>query len=297
VRQADKLGLLMGVVVNYTGYSLSVRPNDLGPGPLWPQVFFRFGLLLQVLQLIWCVFLPNSYSRARLRITVLQRARVLSGLVCGYLTIPARIIFYGMVGQIGETDVAASKRKAFIGILVTGPLMNLLSCLNHPLPFKYQAVYQMFNFLCYLAWGMRHQLEVVGIWGLTPWVRLTCEVMEGISWGPVLSRFSLMGLACGGGHATGLVMSYMHAVVGNLAALQVVYWQEYLSKTAWMKEQGLAADGVGRDRGSDGSSRRMPWLRIIAFTWGSCALSWLVLAPAHMIAWHAAAADATPASS
>jgi hypothetical protein len=289
VRQADKLGLIMGVLMNYACYSLSLRPNDRGPGPVWPQVFFRVAVILQTLQLIWCLTSPNSYNRARLAITLLHRARVLAGMVYGYITLRSQLFFYSMISQL---DVEAGRRRAFVGIMLSGPLVNFLSGLNHALPFKYQAVYTITNYLCYLAWGMRHQVKVVGIWGLTPWVRPTCEVMESFSLGPMLSRFGALGVTCRGAHATGLVMTFVHAVVGNLAALQVVYWQEYMSKAAWMKEQGLAEDDEGRGSSSSGDSgngTRIPWLQITAYAWCSCALSWSLLASAHILAWHAAA--------
>lgn len=262
LRQADTLGLTMGILTNL--WMIASFPNRLA------RLLQALTISTQLAQLLWLRLRPASYAHARFYINCAQRTRVVLGLALGFARKPTDE-GYSRLARLLTSP--AGTRRAFFLILLSWPSVSLLASLNHSLPFKSHLFFTAALCFMHTAVGMPHQVHALHRYRLEAWAQSTCWPFETVFSGPSVMQPRLLGDICLGSHAPSLVTGSVYGVLAFLGPLHLVYWLEWLSKAGFLK---------GR-RVPQAPEPRLPWPLILASLYLCCVLLWNGLVLLHLL--------------
>lgn len=270
LRHMDLITLLLASVGNaYVGL---VKASDRG---------FRWTMLatslLQLLQALWVVFHSYSYSRWRLSVTWLQRARwalilaLTTFLSCsGGSTssdLPSEFIIQHVRGDPGTW-------RAFFAISLLVPCLGMLCALVHPLPLKHELLGALLMAVPYIKLWLPYQLAALKLFDVKSHAQQACHHIQTGMTAPFahlhLHQQASVATICDGPHAASMALSALFVLLAVLLPLQLVVWQEEGSF-----RQALQAS-AGRH-----AAPGLPFIITAMFFWAWCAIAWWVLAGLH----------------
>lgn len=228
LKQADTLGLAMGILSNLLMLAIFPRPAA--------RVYHAIIVSTQAAQLLWLWARPASYMRARFYINWAQRMRVLLGMTLAFARKPTDAGFQGVAQSLGSPG---GEMRVFALILLSWPCINILASLNHSLPFKSHLVLTTVLCISHTVAGMPHQTHAIKRYGLQGWAESSCWLFEFLFFGPSVTHPHLLGDMCHGRHTVSLVTGGVFMVLAYLGPLHVVYWIERLSKATFLKGKGV----------------------------------------------------------
>ena len=235
-------------------------------------LFMSLTVVLQLLQLAWCLLRPWSYVRWRLPIVLLHRLRwmVMVAHCCYYLSLDQVMLFIG--GNLAQN--AAGSVRAFIAVTTYMPALALGQSLNNMVPFKHAAWVSEATLAIYMCLALPHQVHALQEYDLQRFVQPACQAMHSLVLTPFTSvrpqpsgmgRFST---CCSSPAAAPLLLSWLYAVIAVLLPLQFQHLTEHRAKVAFLRSTLQVAVGP--------QPYSSPWM-CIAYSWAACAIAWVLL--------------------
>jgi hypothetical protein len=261
LRIVDTLGLILGVS-SAIGICIQAWGRDF---PCIPSII---GMIMQMAQLIWLLCYNNSYMRVRLSLMLVQRVRWMVVVFILYSMPTSRLYGLSKFTRMASASGHTGSIEAFGTVLLTQPILALLACANHPLPFKHQAAMSVITIIFYTKHMHHHQVTAVEIFQLQGWVEPTCRQLQAALLAPLPGNLATPTHICSCTGTTSFVMMYVFVLIAVILPLHLHYWHENASKAAWLKARGVP--GL--------QALPVPAIIWVAYAWAQSMIAWVVLA-------------------